>query len=341
MAPCPLTTTISFEIPSGPPSPGDVLMLPALPSTPPAPVAGKSKGGRSSQHSLPGDVNLLVFDVLNIFRRRWFLSRTHLVANAISAQKAEDGKISWVEFSPPFHSHLVKCTVALVPRPVPKVKRVMFVYILELLNREGNKAFFELQKGGRKANNAQKEKRCLAQKRSRAAKREREREAAKAAKLPPCERECLTCGRKFQFRKTAKKHKCSKDSKVVRGKEVAVVLSGLHPALTTKLIKPVAPITPPVPTAPSHSNVAPPVTGDLGGRSIFFPSLLQPPINSDQLGRMQSQDIRFLMDKMKSGGEIPRVHLADFQLQWKFLRDGLVSAIEGEKEERERKRRRQ
>jgi hypothetical protein len=56
---------------------------------------------------------------------------------------------------------------------------------------------------------------------------------------------------------------------------------------------------------------------------------------------MQSQDIRFLMDKMKSGGEIPRVHLADFQLQWKFLRDGLVSAIEGEKEERERKRRRQ
>jgi hypothetical protein len=38
----------------------------------------------------------------------------------------------------------------------------MFVYILELLNWEGHVAFFELQKGGRKANNAQKEKRRLA-----------------------------------------------------------------------------------------------------------------------------------------------------------------------------------
>jgi hypothetical protein len=342
MAPCPLTTTISSEIPFGPPSPGDVLMLPALPSTPPpAPAAGKSKGGRSSQHNLPGDVDLSVFDVLNTFHRRWFLSRTHLVANAISAQKAEDGKISWVEFSPPFHSHLVKCAVALVPRPVPKVKRVMFVYILELLNREGNEAFFELQKGGRKANNAQKEKRHLAWKWSCAAKQEREREAAKAAKLPPCERECLTCGHKFQSCKTVKKHKCSKDSKVVRGKEAAVVPSGLHPALTTKLIKPVAPITPPAPTAPSHSNAVPPVTGDLGARSNLFPSLLQPPITPAQLERMQSHNIRFLMDKMKSGGEIPRNHYAEFQVWWKFLRDGLVSAIEGEKEEREQKRRRQ
>jgi hypothetical protein len=99
--------------------------------------------------------------------------------------------------------------------PVPTVKRVMFVFILELLNREGHLAFFELQKGGRKANNAQKEKQRLAWKWSHAAKREREREAAKAAQLPPREQECLTCGRKFQSCKTAKKHKCSKDSKVV------------------------------------------------------------------------------------------------------------------------------
>jgi hypothetical protein len=46
----------------------------------------------------------------------------------------------------------------------------MFVFILELLNREGHLAFFDLQKGGCKANNAQKEKWCLAWKRSRAAK---------------------------------------------------------------------------------------------------------------------------------------------------------------------------
>ena len=70
----------------------------------------------------------------------------------------------------------------------------MFVFIFKLLNWEGHLAFFELQKGGRKANNAQKEKWCLAQKHSCAAKQERDREAAKAAKLPPCEPECLTCG---------------------------------------------------------------------------------------------------------------------------------------------------
>ena len=91
----------------------------------------------------------------------------------------------------------------------------MFVFVLELLNWEGHLAFFKLQKGGRKANNAQKEKQCLAQKCSHAAKWEQVREAAKAAQLPPWEWECLACGCKFQSCKTTKKHKCSKSSKVV------------------------------------------------------------------------------------------------------------------------------
>jgi hypothetical protein len=86
----------------------------------------------------------------------------------------EDGNISWVEFAPQYHSHLVKCAIALVPHPVFMVKKVMFVYILELLNGKGNSAYFDLQAGGRKANNAQKEKRCLAQKQSHASKRKRE-----------------------------------------------------------------------------------------------------------------------------------------------------------------------
>ncbi|KAI0287279.1 hypothetical protein BC826DRAFT_972331 [Russula brevipes] len=147
---------------------------------PPHPLAAPSnlKGGSKPKGPpLPLDVDLSVFDIQNIFRRRWFLSRANLLANVISAQKAEDGKISWVEFSPQFHSHLVKCAIALVPRPVLKVKKVMFVFILELLNEEGNTAFFNLKSGGRKANNAQWEKKRLARKRSRAAKREREREA--------------------------------------------------------------------------------------------------------------------------------------------------------------------
>ena len=80
------------------------------------------------------------------------------MTNVISAQKTEVGNISWVEFTPQYHSHLVKCAVALVPHPIQVVKKVMFVYILELLNREGHMAFFDLQKGGRKANKAQMEK---------------------------------------------------------------------------------------------------------------------------------------------------------------------------------------
>jgi hypothetical protein len=77
----------------------------------------------------PSD-DLSVFDILNIFRRRWFLSRASLLDHVVAAQKAANGKIEWVEFDGPFHSHLVKCACALVPRPVQKVKKVMFVFSL-------------------------------------------------------------------------------------------------------------------------------------------------------------------------------------------------------------------
>jgi hypothetical protein len=113
-------------------------------------------------------MELSMFDILNIFRRRWFLSVEHLRAQALSAQKANDGKIFWVEFAPQFHAHLVKCAVALVPRPISKVKKVMFCFILELLNEEGPQAFFDLTKGQRRQFQAQKEKKQLAHKRNRA-----------------------------------------------------------------------------------------------------------------------------------------------------------------------------
>ncbi|KAF8259374.1 hypothetical protein EI94DRAFT_1751785, partial [Lactarius quietus] len=218
------------------------------------------KDGAKLKRSPPGKVELSVFDILNIFRRRWFLSRANLLANAISAQKAEDGNISWVEFTPQYHSHLVKCAVALVPHPVLTVKKVMFVYILELLNGKGNLAFFNLQAGGRKANNAQKEKRRLARKRSRAAKRERDREAAKAAKLPPRERQCVACGRKFKSCKTASKHKCPKSKVVHMGKEAASRQASQAPP-AAKPDKPPATPTPHAPTAPSNNDALPAVTG--------------------------------------------------------------------------------
>ncbi|KAH9018523.1 hypothetical protein EDB84DRAFT_1442388 [Lactarius hengduanensis] len=243
------------------PSPAPQRVIPLFsgpPITSSSPDRPAVKGRAQSNRSHPVGVDLSVFDILNIFRRCWFLSRANLLANVISAQKAEDGNISWVEFSPPFHSHLVKCAVALVPHPIYVVKKVMFVYILELLNQEGHLAFFELQKGGRKANNAQKEKRCLARKRSRASKQERDREAAKAAQLPPRERECLTCGRKFKSRKTTKKHKCAKHSKVVHEKEGGASGSGSHLVPPAQLNKPAPPLTPLAPTAPPNSSAAPP-----------------------------------------------------------------------------------
>ncbi|KAI0277316.1 hypothetical protein BC826DRAFT_976641 [Russula brevipes] len=247
------------------------ILSPSSEDTPMAPTpTQKPKGGSGPRRASPGDVELSVFDIHNIFCRRWFLSRTNLLTNVISAQKDEDGNISWVEFTPQYHSHLVKCAVALVPHPVLKVKKVMFVYILELLNQEGHMAFFELQKGSRKANNAQKEKRRLARKRSRAAKREREWEATKAAKLPPRERQCESCGRKFNSHKTSRKHKCPK-AKVVRitreaaGGQVSQATPPAEPD------KPTAPSTSHAPPAPSsHSNVRPAVTRELQGEGPWF-----------------------------------------------------------------------
>ena len=90
------------------------------------------------------------------------------MAQVTLAQKAEDRKFLWVEFSPQFHSHLVKCAVALVPWPLNKVKKVMFAYTLELLNREGPQAFFDLTKGQHLMTKAQKEKKRLAWKRNHA-----------------------------------------------------------------------------------------------------------------------------------------------------------------------------
>jgi hypothetical protein len=162
-------------------------------STPPVYTAGRA--GETPQdpiyfppkekpppcRALSANDELSVFDIHNIFHRRWFLSSDHVLAKAISAQKDEDGKIFWVEFDPQFHAHLVKCAVALVPRPIKKVKKVMFGYILEILNREAPKAFFDLTKGPRLATKAQKEKKRLAQKRNRASRREARRAAEEAA----------------------------------------------------------------------------------------------------------------------------------------------------------------
>ncbi|KAH9961412.1 hypothetical protein BGW80DRAFT_1255888 [Lactifluus volemus] len=97
------------------------------------------------------------------------------MTNVILAQKAEDRKIFWVKFTPPYHTHLVKCAVTLVPHPLQKVKKVMFAYILETLNGEAPKAFFDLTKGLSLTSKAQKKKKHLAWKRNHALRQEHQK----------------------------------------------------------------------------------------------------------------------------------------------------------------------
>jgi hypothetical protein len=119
------------------------------------------------------------------------------------AQKAKDGKVFWVEFSPQFHTHLVKCTVVLVPQPISKVKKVMFAFILELLNEEGPQAFFALTKGQRHQSQAKKEKKHLACKRNHASQCEQQKMAEEAVK-GLLQQKCGWCRHKFTSCKNTK-----------------------------------------------------------------------------------------------------------------------------------------
>ena len=96
-----------------------------------------------------------VFDIVNYFRLRWFLNRDWLLTFIASAQRSESGRIEWVEFLPDGHVHLVWSAFKLVPPtpsiPAAKIKRCMFTFILEFLNRERLVADFFAPPPARKA----------------------------------------------------------------------------------------------------------------------------------------------------------------------------------------------
>src|SRR5487761_1837308 len=112
------------------------------PSSPPSQPSGPTvagtpapRGGGASVADGPS-----VFEVLNIFRRQWFLNRDHLISKVVSAQKDNRGNVTWVDFNPLFHTSLVRRALTLLPPlcPVAKGKRVMFVFLLEILTgKEG------------------------------------------------------------------------------------------------------------------------------------------------------------------------------------------------------------
>jgi len=91
--------------------------------------------------SLPSDPS--VFDILNLFHHHWFLLRDWLVSNVASAQQTDSLSINWVEFPLAAHTHLVRYAIKLAPSvPTAKVKWVIFVYLLEVLNGDGPASSF-------------------------------------------------------------------------------------------------------------------------------------------------------------------------------------------------------
>jgi hypothetical protein len=174
------------------------------------------KAGPPKKKALSENMELSIFDILNIFHHCWFLSWDYLRAQALSVQKAEDGNLIWVEFTPQFHAHLVKCAIALVPQLIQKVKKVMFGFILELLNGEGPQAFFDLSKGDRQATAAQKEKKHLACKRNHALRHDFHRLAEEATKGHP-QWQCDGCRCKFASCKAVKRHQCPQAKGASRG----------------------------------------------------------------------------------------------------------------------------
>ena len=115
-------------------------------------VSNVHKGSTLTDNSLD---ELSVFNIQNTFRARWFLNKDQLVPNVASAQKDDKGHLSWVEFTPHFHTHLLQCARRVLPPSVPvvKVKRVMFVFLLEVLSGElPQKGFFSAPASAGKQN---------------------------------------------------------------------------------------------------------------------------------------------------------------------------------------------
>jgi len=118
-----------------------------VPPPPCAPVSDHARGwARPSvaQEDTLASIatDYLVFNVLNLFRARWFINRDHILSLVVFAQKAnDDNNISWVEFAPQTHSHLVRQAITLAPTlyPLALLKQVMFTFLLEVVNDRGRK----------------------------------------------------------------------------------------------------------------------------------------------------------------------------------------------------------
>ena len=118
-----------------------------MPSAPPVPSASTAEAPKLKP-SPPSAESLC----LKTFRACWYLDKDWLVSFVASAQCARpDAPITWVEFMPKGHTHLVHSALKLVPvskhLPLAKIKEVMFTFILKTLNAPGTlPGFFNAHK---------------------------------------------------------------------------------------------------------------------------------------------------------------------------------------------------
>ncbi|KAM6497497.1 hypothetical protein JOM56_007970 [Amanita muscaria] len=170
-----------------------------------------------------------------------FVRAEELLTKIVMATRVGE-EYTWVTLDPKFHSLIVKTAVTLVNsgssghHPVAAIKVALFSFLLDILNGRPQDSFFARKEIKHKANRANRERKRLARKRSRAAKRERDREAKLLAGnrrltvsqtadgtqvvCPPGRpevrvavtgqtRTCTVCSKKFASRKKLSKHKCT------------------------------------------------------------------------------------------------------------------------------------
>jgi hypothetical protein len=98
-----------------------------------------------------------VFDMLNLLRRRLYVSRDDIIANCRTASKDDEGRFDWSVLDPGYHSSTVKTCIRLAATTyegfnIKMLKRVMFCFLLEILNEGAPASFFTLKQGETKAN---------------------------------------------------------------------------------------------------------------------------------------------------------------------------------------------
>ena len=92
---------------------------------------------------------------LKTFRSCWHLDKGWLVSFvALAQRKMPMSPITWVEFMPQGHTHLVRSALKLVSPtkalPIAKIKEVMFAFVLEVLNESTPRAdFFKARKAAK------------------------------------------------------------------------------------------------------------------------------------------------------------------------------------------------